>query len=128
MSCRTRLHLGDASICRELARRNDVVFGKGGEAVGDDLNADGASRGNDVDGGLASGSVLTSRLPSLLPFRVESKMTAALMMGLPLNFFGTVTSMREVAGGALYLRPCLTGASWASTRDGGEDGEAEDEE
>src|ERR1700722_8843201 len=54
---------------------------------------------------LPSGSVLTSRLPSSLPLRVESKTTAAFMMGLPLNFFDTTTSMWEVAGGGLYLRP-----------------------
>src|ERR1700722_12645744 len=62
---------------------------------------------------LPSGSVLTSRFPSSLPFSVESKMTAAFMMGLPLNFFTTVTWTCEVAGGALYLRPRFTGASCA---------------
>src|SRR5438309_9665416 len=40
-------------------------------------------------------------------------MTAALLIGLPLNFFKTVTSMWEVAGGALYFRPCLSGESCA---------------
>src|SRR6202041_2724908 len=37
--------------------------------------------------------------------RAELNTTAALLMGLPLNFFTTVTSMCEVVGGALYLRP-----------------------
>src|SRR3979490_56132 len=62
---------------------------------------------------LPSGSVLTSRLPWSLPSIVASKMTAALLMGLPCNFFRTVTSMWEVAGGALYFRPCFSGASCA---------------
>src|SRR5271163_2962921 len=62
---------------------------------------------------LPSGSVLTSRFPSSLPSSVESKMTAAFIMGLPLNFFTTVTWTCEVAGGALYLRPRFTGASCA---------------
>src|SRR5437879_2655719 len=35
-------------------------------------------------------------------------------MGLPLNYFTTVTSIRDVAGGALYFRPCFTGASCAA--------------
>src|ERR1700733_8840250 len=60
---------------------------------------------------LPSGSVLTSRLPSSLPLRKELKTTAALLMGLPLNFFTTWTSMCEVTGGALYLRPRRAGAS-----------------
>src|SRR6202012_4880264 len=58
-------------------------------------------------------SVLTSRLPSSLPSRLELKTTAALLIGLPLNFFTTVTSIWEVGGGALYLRPRRAGASCA---------------
>src|SRR5665213_3089572 len=54
---------------------------------------------------LPSGSVLTSRLPRSLPSRDGLKTTAALGMGLPLYFLVTCTSMCEVGGGALYLRP-----------------------
>src|SRR5579871_2217647 len=58
-----------------------------------------------------SGSVLTSRLPSSLPSLEGLRMTAAFWMGLPLDFLVTWISMCEVAGGALYFRPRLTGLS-----------------
>src|SRR6185437_14627611 len=54
---------------------------------------------------LPSGSVLTSRFPRSLPSFEGLKTTAAFGMGLPLYFLKTCTSMCEVGGGALYLRP-----------------------
>ena len=87
---------------------DQVVLGIGGEAVRDDLDPTVLPVGMTSIVALPSGSVLTSRLPSSLPSFVGLKMTAAFMMGLPLNFFITVTSMWEVAGGALYLRPRLS--------------------
>ncbi len=78
---------------------------------------------------LPSGSVLTSRLPSSLPSIVESKMTAAFMMGLPLNFLTTVTSMCEVGGGsfifaaAFYGRVLSLSLSWEAGCEGQEENE-----
>src|SRR6478735_5063388 len=60
-----------------------------------------------------SGSVFTSRFPMSLPSLNGLKMTAAFMMGFPLNFLVTCTVIFEVSGGGLYLRPRFIGESCA---------------
>src|ERR1019366_5343140 len=66
---------------------------------------------------LPSGWVLTSRLPSSTPSLYGWKTTWAPSIGFLLKPLSTVTSMCEVSGGALYLRPCCGGlalsSSWA---------------
>src|SRR5581483_6862756 len=58
---------------------------------------------------LPSGSVLTSRLPSSLPFRVAWNTTPAFSKGLPLKALTTFTTTVAVGGGGCHFRPC----SWA---------------
>src|ERR1035437_8918785 len=68
---------------------------------------------------LPSGWVLISRLPSSLPSFTGWRTTWAPSIGFLLKPLITMTSMCDVSGGALYLRPCSSGfglsSSWART-------------
>ena len=87
--------------------RDDIFIRKGGEAGCDDLHPNSAAGGDNVDRCLALGIRLDLQIAFVLTVENGIETTAAFGIGLPLNFFKTVTSMCEVAGGALYLRPRL---------------------
>ena len=106
---------------------DQILLGVGGEAVGDDLHADVAAGGDDVDRGLAVGVGLDLQIALVLAvLSMGWKMTAALTMGLPLDFLTTVTSMCEVLGGSLVLAAARVWRRPAPRRADGTEARAEE--
>ena len=86
-----------------------VVLGEGGEAVRNHLDRHLAASRDDIDHGLAVGVSLDLQIALVHAVLEGWKTTCAPSIGFLLKSFSTVTSMCEVSGGALYLRPCCSG-------------------
>ncbi len=86
-----------------------VVLGVGGETSGDDLHAYRAAGRDDVDDRLAVGVGLDLEVALVLAVHDGVEDDGGVHDGLAVELLETRTSIWEVGGGALYLRPRLDG-------------------